>query len=238
MSKPLSEIDIIVLAGGLGTRLHSVLPDQPKILAPIGDNRTYLDFLLSWLKSQGAKRVIFALGHKAEMVKDYLAQHPCGLDVVFSVEPYPLGTAGALRLAAEQVITAPCLVMNGDSWLDCDLNAFIDKHKAAASPLSFLCAHVQDISRYGSIEIASNGTIKAFREKDAARVPGDISAGIYLFSRRALNLLLENEGLSLEKEFFAQQLALGLHAFVSDGAFIDIGTPDSLREAPFVLKHA
>jgi NDP-sugar pyrophosphorylase family protein len=229
----LSTTDIIILAGGLGTRLASILPDQPKILAPIGGGRTYLDFLLQWLKKQGGKRLIFALGHKAGAVMDYLQAHPpAGMDIAFSQENSPLGTGGALRLAAGQVRSETFLAMNGDSWVDADLNTFL---KIPPAPFSLLCVRVPDTSRFGTVDI-DNGVITGFAEKNAARGgAGIISAGIYRFDARGLDALQAMQGPSLEKDFFEKRLDLRPTAQVVDSAFIDIGTPESLEKTPFIL---
>jgi mannose-1-phosphate guanylyltransferase len=234
----LSNTDIIILAGGLGTRLRGVLPDTPKILAPIGGGQTYLDFLLRWLGGQGAAHAILALGYHANKVEQHLIKHSPPFKVTGSVEDKPLGTAGALRLAADYAKSDPVLVLNGDSWADIDLNVFIRAHRDKRAALSLLCTPVKDASRYGTLEIAADGTLSAFREKDASRSgEGIISAGAYLFSRKAMDELHATPGASLEQDFFEKRLDLKPQAFRGSGAFIDIGTPESLEQAPFILKH-
>ena len=114
----LKNIDVVVLAGGLGTRLSPVLKDKPKILAPIG-KRPYIVFLLSWLKSFGARRVIFGLGHLAGAVLDYLdANAQDGIEISVVAEEKPLGTAGAITNLRSEIRTNPVVIMNGDSFVE------------------------------------------------------------------------------------------------------------------------
>jgi NDP-sugar pyrophosphorylase family protein len=235
MPGALAGMDTVILAGGLGTRLQAVEPEKPKILASVG-KESFLDFLLGWLASQGARRVILALGYKTEDVKAHLAAHPHpSLDLVFSVENTPLGTAGALRLAARHIQTDPCLVLNGDSWVEADFGGFISAHKKNNVVLSLLCVVLEDASRYGTVEYDKNNVITAFHEKKPGG--GQVSAGFYLFGKQALTALKETCGASLEKDFFEKRLDLKPRAFESPGPFIDIGTPESLAQAPFILRR-
>jgi NDP-sugar pyrophosphorylase family protein len=233
---PLAGTDVVILAGGFGTRLQGGASEKPKILASVG-KETFLDFLLKWISAQGARRVILALGYKAESVKAHVAAHSYpSLDLIFSVEDVPLGTAGALRLAAQHVQSDPCLVLNGDSWIKADFGAFISAHKISNAALSLLCVAMEDASRYGTVDCENNNVITAFHEKKPGR--GVISAGFYLFGKTALDRLVETPGPSLEKDFFEKRLDLKPHAFMAHGAFIDIGTPESLAQAPLVLPQA
>ena len=113
----------------MGTRIRPVLGDLPKILAPIL-GRPYLAYLLDWLERFGARRVVLGLGHRAQAVVEYLEDaHPASqIEVTTVVEPSPLGTAGAIRFARGALRSDPVLVMNGDSFTDADLCAFVDRH--------------------------------------------------------------------------------------------------------------
>src|SRR6266545_2638031 len=117
MSTCLADVDVHVLAGGLGTRLRPVLEAVPKLLAPIGE-RPFLSYLLEWLRTFGARRVSLGLGYKAEAITSWLASADIGdMTVATIVEPCPLGTAGAIRLARPQLTTDPVMVVNGDSFV-------------------------------------------------------------------------------------------------------------------------
>ena len=232
----LADTDIVVLAGGLGTRIRPVLGDVPKLLAPIG-KRTYLDYLLDWLQGFGAGRVILSLGHQAQQIIDYTAGHPrSGLSVEAVVEPQPLGTAGALRLVRPHVKTETALVMNGDSWTGADLGALKAAHETAGAPATLLCVHVDDAGRYGRIEVDASGRIRAFQEKNPDAGPGLINAGVYAFAAEAWKILEDTAGPSLERDVFQALPPSTLAAYDAGNVpFIDIGTPESLAQAAAVI---
>ena len=233
----LSAIDVAVLAGGLGTRLRSVLPDRPKVLAPI-NGRPYLDFLLDWLADFGVKRVVLCLGYRADVVQAHLRATPRDeMTVDYVVEPEPAGTAGALRYARAALRSDPVMVVNGDSFIDGDLRAFLVDHLSAGAVASILCAEVPDASRYGRVELDADGLVQRFVEKDSgASVSGLINAGVYLFDRPIVEEIAESGAESLERDIFPNLLMRGMRGQATDGAFLDIGTPESLSAAPEILS--
>ena len=233
MSGCLRDIDVVVLAGGLGTRLAGVLGGTPKVLAPMGA-RPFLSILLAWLQGFGAVRVIFGLGHLSGEVENYFQSHtPEGMECVSVVEPEPLGTAGAIRHLAIHLQNNPVLVLNGDTFVDADLCAFLESHRDSGAAGSILCTQVADAGRYGSVDI-HGGKINGFREKNPGDRAGLISAGAYLFEQDMLDTI-DNGGASLETDVF-QKLEPGtLHAYTGDFTFLDIGTPDDLARAPEIL---
>ena len=238
-SSCLQHLDVFVLAGGLGTRLQSVLGGLPKLLAPI-ENRPYLGYLIDWLARFGARRIVFGLGHKADAVISYLNEHPRpDLAIETVVEPRPLGTAGAIRFARDSLRSDPVLVLNGDSYVDADLCDLVALHAASGKPATLLCAEVDDAGRYGRIQLDGHAHIEKFIEKDAAfhgRSP--INAGVYLLSASLLDTIANSDAVSLERDVFERLPAGSLAGFVSRAAFIDIGTPDSLAAAGDVFRRA
>lgn len=233
------DVDILILAGGLGTRITGVLGDTPKILAPVGDE-TFLDFTIDWLAAAGAKRLILCLGHGSQKVLTHLRSRPDdGINIETVVEDEPLGTAGALRLARPFIVSETVLVINGDSWVDVELGDFIASHRESGANVSVLCVGVANTSRYGSCEVDKYDRIARYVEKDPSRTgPGLINAGIYLFSGSALSLLMESQGSSLEYDFLQRLPGGTVHGYVaSDAHFIDIGTPESLEVATEMLTR-
>jgi NDP-sugar pyrophosphorylase family protein len=228
-ARPLAGLDVLILAGGLGTRIRTVLGDTPKVLAPV-HGRTFLDHLLDRLAMLGAARAVLSLGYLADKVVEHLQRHGAALPVGIVVEQQPLGTGGAVRLARPQLTSNPVLVMNGDTWLDTDYAAFLASHRAQARPVSILCVAVDDISRYGQVVIGSDGAVSRFAEKNTAQPgPGTISGGVYLLSQQALEHLDTVTGPSLERDFLEQLPAGTIHGFAASQArFIDIGTPETL----------
>lgn len=239
MQPSLSNTDIVVLAGGLGTRIRPVLGDTPKLLAPIG-TRTYLDYLMDWLQGFGATRIILSLGHQAERIVEYVRAHPrTGLAVETVIETQPLGTAGALRLVRPQVKSETSVVMNGDSWIGADLGAFVQAYLDSDAPASLLCVRVDDAGRFGRIEVDSRGLIRSFREKNPDAGPGLINAGVYAFARNMWEIVANTDGPSLERDVFQSLPASTLAAYdAGDVPFIDIGTPESLLQAAKVIGES
>jgi mannose-1-phosphate guanylyltransferase len=237
----LEDIDVFVIAGGLGTRIAPVLGQIPKLLAPIS-GRPYLVYLLDWLRQFGAARVVLGLGHQAQAVVDYLKDEmPSRGDLVVEtvIEPQPLGTAGAVRFARASLRTDPVLVMNGDSFADADLCQFVDHHRRMKAKATLLCAEVDDAGRYGRVELDTAGYISGFVEKDPAfHGTSLVSAGVYLFSAALLNEIAAGGANSLEHDVFASAPSGSLAAHTGRFAFIDIGTPQSLARAGSVIGSA
>lgn len=232
----LAPLDVFVIAGGLGTRIGPVLGDTPKLLAPIA-GKPYLAYLLDWLRRFGAKRIVLGLGHRAAAVTDFLDRNRrADLDVATVIEPRPLGTAGAIRFARPHLRSDPVLIMNGDSFADADLCAFLDHHRRAAAKATLLCVEVDDAGRYGRVDIDDTGRIRGFIEKDPHfHGASAVSAGVYLFSAALLDQIAAGPAASLEREVFGGAPPGTFAAFVGRFAFIDIGTPDSLRLAERVI---
>ncbi len=234
----LAALDVLVIAGGLGTRIQSALGDTPKLLAPIG-GRPYLAYLLDWLRRFGAKRIVLGLGHRAQAVIDFLDRNKSSYDdltVVTVTEPQPLGTAGAIRFARPNLRTDPVLVMNGDSFADADLCALVAHHRRARAKATLLCAEVDDAGRYGRVELDGKGRIRGFVEKDPDfHGKSAVSAGVYLFSAALLDEIAGGNATSLERDVFGRAASGSLDAFAGRFAFIDIGTPESLKLAERVF---
>ena len=111
-----SNIDTVILAGGLGTRLKSVLNDKPKCLAPI-NGKPFIDILLDYCIKQGFKRFILCVGYLKEQIIEYL-NNRSDCEIIFSEEDEPLGTAGAIKNSEPFIKSDPILIMNGDSFIN------------------------------------------------------------------------------------------------------------------------
>lgn len=230
----MADIDVAVLAGGLGTRIRGVLGDTPKVLAPIA-GRAFLGHLLDYLSAYGAGRVVLCLGHLADRVTAWLAQGDTQrkLDVVCQIEPRPLGTAGALGYVRNELRSATVMVMSGDTFLDADLRAFVASHRLSGAEASVLCVDVEDAARFERVEIAPNGRVQRFAGKAAGHAT--ITAGVYLFSKGFLERILANGATSLERDVLEKLPPGTLHAHIAKARFLDIGTPESLAVAASVI---
>lgn len=236
----LAGMDVVILAGGLGTRIRSVLGDTPKLLAPVG-GRPLLDLLAAHLAGCGADRIVLALGWGAEMVADYLprlAQKPIFAgpgrhcpDIIPIAEPVQAGTAGAVRHVRQHLRPGPAIVMNGDTLTDADVAALAARQAASGADAALLCVAVADTGRFGCIELTDDNRIARFAEKAPAAGPGLISAGIYALSAGLLDRIAASQATSLESDFFQQAPPGALAALVSGGRFVDVGTPDGFAEA-------
>jgi NDP-sugar pyrophosphorylase family protein len=236
----LAGIDTVVLAGGLGTRLRPMVADRPKILAPVGD-RPFLDHLLAWLMGQGARRVVFSLGHLADQVEAHLAARRDdfpGLELETVAEPEPLGTGGALAHCRPALRSDPVLVINGDTFLEVDLDSFAAAWPRLAAPAALVTVEVPDAARYGRLELSPDGRVQRFVEKGAPPGPAWINGGIYLLSAGLLERLAGMGRCSLERDLLERLPPGSIATFATRGGFIDIGTPESLAEAPRVLDRA
>jgi NDP-sugar pyrophosphorylase family protein len=233
MSPPSLPERALILAGGLGKRLASVLPDRPKVLAPIA-GRAFLDILIEALAGRGLRHFVLLLGNRHEQVLEHIAARrglwPDGVSFEYSVEQAPLGTGGAVKLA-ERYCDRRFFLLNGDTYFDLDVDALVAAHQRTRPLVTVAAAEVTDADRYGRLEVSDTGRITRFREKDAAAGPGLINAGIYLAEPVLLGHIPGGRAVSLEHEVFPALLAAGLAvgAAPQRGAFFDIGTPASYQ---------
>jgi D-glycero-alpha-D-manno-heptose 1-phosphate guanylyltransferase len=220
----------IILAGGLGTRLRSILSDCPKVLAPVG-GKPFLGYLLQYLASQGVQEVILSVGYLAHQVKAFAPiAATWNLQVRIVQETAPLGTAGAARLASSGLLK-PFLLVNGDTLFLVDISALEKAHRQSAALATMCLRHMTDVSARGRVEIDTNGLIQNFQEKTQIQGNALANGGIYLFEPGALDIVPEGKPASLETDLFPKLASMGkLAGFVQDAYFCDIGTPESLAE--------
>ena len=228
--RTLAELNAVILAGGLGTRLRSVVQDRPKVLAEIA-GRPFLTYLLDQLIKVNIGEVVLCTGYRSHQVRDTLGNRYRGLEITYSVETFPLGTAGALRLALPLFRSDPVLVMNGDSYCDAEFASFWQWHWRRQAVTSLLLTKLDDTQRFGRVQVAENGAVTAFQEKGTSAGPGLISAGIYLMSRNLITSIPGGASVSLEREVFPRWVGRGLYGFETGSRFMDIGTPDAFAGA-------
>jgi len=231
--------DVIVLCGGAGLRLRSVIGNAPKGMAEVA-GRPFLELLLRQLHRHHFKRVILAVGHQSDMIQAHFGEHALGLHLVYSVESSPLGTGGALRNAADLFGSDSILVMNGDSYTDVDLTRFLEDHREAMADASVVVVPADARSDCGFVLLDGNGRLTRFAEKQVPLYASYANAGIYLLSRAMLDEIPAGVTVSLERELFPQWLRQSkvFRAFIYPGACIDIGTPERYRDAQSALADA
>ncbi|MBI1924859.1 nucleotidyltransferase family protein [Candidatus Poribacteria bacterium] len=233
----LANVTAAILAGGLGTRLRSVVADRPKVLAEI-QGRPFLAYLLDQLAVAGVRDVVLCTGYMGEQVQAMFGDSYGCLRLVYSQESSPLGTAGALRLALPLFKSTSVLVMNGDSFCETDLKAFWTWHCARDAEATLLLTQMPDTRRYGRVHLDADGLVSRFDEKNDKRGCGWINAGIYLIHHRLLLTIPKSGAVSLEREVFPAWIERGLYGYPSEGRFLDIGTPEAyaIAERFFALN--
>lgn len=227
----------VILAGGAGTRLRSVVADRPKVLAPLG-GRPFITYLLDRLAAQGLKTVVLCTGYLGSQVNEALGEMYRGMQLLYSQETTPMGTAGALTQALPLIKSSTVLVMNGDSYCDTDLRASYEWHLDRESRVTLVLAHVDDGARYGRVELGPKGNITGFLEKNPdLKGGGWINSGIYWMQRDVLAGLPSGKPLSLEREVLGCWQGSGLNGFRDYGRFLDIGVPEDFAKAEKFLAE-
>jgi D-glycero-alpha-D-manno-heptose 1-phosphate guanylyltransferase len=225
--------EAIILAGGLGTRLREVVGDLPKPLAPV-NGRPFLAWMLDVLREQGIARVILATGYRGDQVEVALGTDWRGMALEYSREPRPLGTGGAIELAARRISADSFFVVNGDTWLRLDYKAFDAKARESGTRLGIALTRVDNVGRYGAVRTEGN-KIAGFVEKGGAG-PGYINAGVYRVRRDLLSEFPRGEPFSFEQQVLMPLVAReAVFAYTETSGFIDIGVPDDYARAAEIL---
>jgi len=222
--------EAIILAGGLGTRLRSAVPDLPKCMAPVA-GKPFLSYVIDYYKKQGINRFVFSLGYMHEVILDYLNKEYADLDYSFVIEEEPLGTGGAIRFACTEAITEAPLILNGDTLFHIQLKTVGDFHFESKSACTLSLKPMTDFDRYGVVELNPEGTIKDFKEKKFYK-KGLINGGVYVLNRKSFMANDWPERFSFEKDFLEKEYhSQTLFGIVQEGYFIDIGIPEDFTRA-------
>jgi NDP-sugar pyrophosphorylase family protein len=224
------QVDVVILCGGLGSRLAGIVNDRPKPMAQM-DGRPFLDILIDYFSGFGFRRFVLCAGHRSEVIQEHYSRRSDLLEFVVSNEPFPLGTAGAVKNAEVFLKSDSFLVTNGDSFCPVDLTEFYDFHSAKHAPMSMVVTESEDIKDSGLVTVDGCQRIIGFEEKACMRPGRYVNAGIYLFQRDVLSLIPANTRYSLEYDLFPKLVAKGAFAFVASGPLIDIGTPERYESA-------
>ncbi len=234
----------IVLVGGEGTRLRPLTYTTPKPLLPIA-NQPFLERQLSWLAAHGIDEVVLSLGYLPDAFVEHFPGGQFGaVTLHYAVEPYPLGTAGAIRFAAAaSAVDERFVVCNGDVLTGLDLTALLEFHDARGAEATIHLARVDDPSRFGVVPRYPDGEVKAFVEKPPpGRAPTNwINAGTYVLEPSVLDRIPPGLSVSIERETFPRMLEKRghLYAMESEDYWLDIGTPEKFLEAQLdVLRGA
>jgi mannose-1-phosphate guanylyltransferase len=224
----------LILAGGEGTRLRPLTTTVPKPVVPLVD-RPFIAFMLDWLHGHGIDDVVLSCGFLASGVRNVLGDGSAyGLRLRYVEEPQPLGTGGALKFA-ESLLDERFLMLNGDVLTDLDVSAQLALHDMRDARATLALTPVEDPSAYGLVRTLDDGEVTGFVEKPSPDQidTSNISAGIYVLERSVLDLLEPEKPASIERDVFPRLVGDGLYAYVGDGYWLDIGTPERYLEGTF-----
>jgi D-glycero-alpha-D-manno-heptose 1-phosphate guanylyltransferase len=240
-----SKMTVLILAGGLGTRLRSLVPNRPKPMAQV-KGKPFLEYQIDQLRSHGFKNLVLCVGHLAHDIQDYFGDgRNWGVQIIYAVEKELLGTAGAIK-NAQNFIEDTFLVLNGDTYLEVDFRELVACHRfwqqsADHRTIGTLAiVAVEDATSYGKIEVDAETRILSFAEK-ADTEPGWINGGVYVLEPGILDSIPTGRTVSAEKEIFPLVLQQDRHMFgyPVQGFFVDIGTPKGYhRFCRYVEKEA
>lgn len=222
--------EAIILAGGLGTRLRTVVADAPKCMAPAA-GKPFLHYVVEHLLKQGVEKFIFSLGYMNERIIDYLNVQYSILNSQYSIEEEPLGTGGAIKLACSKATEKNVLVLNGDTFFSCDLAKLHGFHSMCGADCTLSLKPMQNFDRYGVVEMNKDYSISSFKEKQHYD-SGLINAGVYALN---VNKFLGEdlpEVFSFEKDYLEKFTGKRrFYGVVQDEYFIDIGIPEDYLRA-------
>jgi len=223
--------EAIILAGGFGTRLQSVVKELPKPMAPVG-GRPFLTYILDYLIDYNYSKVVLSVGYLHEKIEDHFGTQYKSLRISYAVEKEPLGTGGGIFYALSQCTSENVLILNGDTLFKADLDALQNFHEQHQSALSIILRQVPDTSRYGSVQTEENQRIISFTEKNNSIGAGTINGGIYLINKDFAQKLSLPKKFSFEKDLMEKYVhAMPFYGIASDGYFIDIGIPEDYARA-------
>lgn len=222
--------EAIILAGGQGTRLKSVIRDLPKPMAPVG-GRPFLDYLLLWLNHHHFERAILSVGYEKSQIIHHYGTSFQSLELVYAEEEEPLGTGGALYQAFQLVTEDHVLILNGDTFFNIDPIELFENHLASHAQLTLALKSLAHFSRYGLVETDEDGRILHFLEKKPTE-SGLINGGVYIANASLFETFDLSKSFSFEIDFLIPNLdELPLYAFECEGYFIDIGIPEDFVRA-------
>ena len=231
-------MEVIILAGGFGTRLQSVVKSVPKPMADV-NNKPFLEYILKYLSTYNVSKVILSVGYKQEIIKGYFSNNYKNIPIAYSCETEPLGTGGALKQALTYLssTTKNAIVLNGDTFFDINLTKLEENHLASQSLLTLSLKEMNNFDRYGAVRVKNNRVI-SFEEKKFHK-KAYINAGVYMLDKKIFQRVREQRKFSFEEFLNNNTELLNINSFITNEAyFIDIGIPQDYEKVKkdFALK--
>ena len=237
----INNTDTLILCGGKGTRLKSIVPVKPKILADI-NGQPFIEYLLNYLESSGIRRVILCTGYGHHLIEEWIDSSYSGvLEILFSREKESLGTAGAIKNAQCLIKSDDFLVINGDTLIPLDYLDFVRFYYNKEATGLLALTKVNQAREYGCVKIDSGNRIDSFCEKPQTdnTEAGLVNAGVYMFNKVVFDFIPQKFNVSLEKDILPlllDKFSNNFYGFVTTDSFIDIGTPKNYSKAQNQLK--
>jgi D-glycero-alpha-D-manno-heptose 1-phosphate guanylyltransferase len=226
----------IILAGGFGTRLQTVVKDIPKLMAPVR-NKPFLAYLIEYCSSQNIQHIILSTGYKHEVIENYFGSEYKNVSITYSVEDEPLGTGGAILRAVQSSAEEEFFILNGDTFFSINFKKLYNEHSRRQTHLSMALKAMKNFDRYGAVVTNEEGKIISFREK-AFYAEGNINGGIYILSKKLFDKAPLSGKFSFEKDLMERYVSqIPLYGFPFDDYFIDIGIPEDYQRAQIELPQ-
>lgn len=232
-----NNLEAIILAGGLGTRLGELTSHTPKPMLQV-NGRPFVSYVMDYLIESKVDCIIFAVSYLSNHFIDFFGESYKGVPIKFSIENEPLGTGGAIKKAAEMCQGNTALVVNGDTFCFLDIQKMYAEHQQNNATISIGTSQVVDTSRYGSVISDENGFVSSFTEKGSTSGPGYINCGTYLINKDSIKFSNFPARFSFEKEILEgrENLQLKINTFPTSAAFLDIGIPSDFERSKSFLK--
>lgn len=228
-------MEIIILSGGLGTRLNGVIKDIPKVMAPI-NNKPFLEYILNDLNNQKVRKVILATGYKKEYIRNYFGDRYKNIIIEYSEEEFPLGTGGAIFQAIKKTTDDNVIVMNGDIYTKINFDELYNCHIDNKALVTLALKEMENFERYGSVTLENNKIVDFNEKKFVSK--GFMSVGCYVFNKKIFENFKSNVKFSIENDFFSQYVKkIKFNPYFYYNEFIDIGIPEDYELIKKVLKN-
>ncbi len=223
--------EAIILAGGFGTRLKDVVSDVPKVMAPV-NGRPFLEYILDYLEDHILDHVILSVGYKHEIIREHFGNQYKSIKIDYAIENEPLGTGGGIKKAFEYINGYRALVFNGDTMFRINLQKSFEFHSSKSSEFSIILREVNNVERYGAVELDENHRVISFDEKGQKFGNGKINGGVYLINKSFFKNNPFPDKFSLEKDCFEKMVhSYPFYAMACKQYFLDIGIPEDYKKA-------
>lgn len=227
-------MEVVILAGGFGRRLRTVLDNIPKPMAPVR-NKPFLEYILIWLSRYNIRKAVLSVGYKYESIVSYFGNEFNKISLEYAIESEPLGTGGGILNALDKISDENFLIVNGDTFFPVDLNALLASHLLMNSNITVALKEMSNFDRYGAVDIDNENNIIQFHEKKYQK-EGLINGGIYLLKKSFICELNLPFQFSFEKEVLEKHSKENkIKGMIFREGFLDIGIPEDYQKAAQIL---